>query len=70
MKVTFSQNLPVYKATVYLKLYKQVERKDLQDYITGKQTYELPLIKERIEAHLKSIKVYNEQGNLTSLGIS
>lgn len=68
MEVTFSQHLSVYKATVYLKLRKQVVRKDLQAYINGEKDYEHPLIKERIEAYLRSNKVYNEQGNLSQIG--
>jgi hypothetical protein len=67
MKITFSKELTLQKADVYLKIEKKIIRKDIQDYLNGK-TYNNPLVENRMKKYLQELKVYNDLFSLTSKG--
>lgn len=67
MKITFSKELTLQKADVYLKIEKKIVRKDIQDYLNGK-TYNNPLVENRMKKYLQELKVYNDLFSLTSKG--
>lgn len=67
MKVTLDKQIQLQSAIVYLRFEKEIKRKDIQEYLNGKQ-FENSLIKNRIREYLKNIKVYDEKFQLTALG--
>jgi hypothetical protein len=69
MKVTLDKNIQLNSAIVYLKFEKEINRKDIQDYLKGKQ-FDNRLIENRVKDYLKNIKVFDEKYQLTALGHS
>lgn len=67
MKVTLDKQIQLQSAIVYLRFEKEIKRKDIQEYLNGKQ-FENSLIENRIREYLKNIKVYDEKYQLTALG--
>ena len=67
MKVTLNKIIQLQSATVYLRFEKEIKRKDIQEYLNGKQ-FEKSLIENRIKEYLKNIKVYDEKFQLTAFG--
>ena len=67
MKVTLDKKIQLQSAIVYLRFEKEVERKDIQEYLSVKRFYN-PLIENRIKEYLKNIKVFDEKYQLTALG--
>jgi len=67
MKVTLNKNIQLNSVNVYLRFEKEVIRKDIQDYLNGKQ-FENLLVENRVKEYLKNIKIYDEKFQLTSLG--
>jgi hypothetical protein len=66
MKVTLNKNIKLNSAQVYLRFQKEELRKDVQEYLNGRQ-FE-PFIENRIKDYLKNIGVFDEQYQLTKLG--
>jgi len=66
MKVTLNKNIKLNSAQVYLRFQKEELRKDVQEYLNGKE-FE-PFIENRIKDYLKNIGVFDEQYQLTKLG--
>jgi hypothetical protein len=69
MKVTLDKNIQLNSAIVYLRFEKEIHRKDIQDYLRGKQ-FDNRLIENRVKEYLKNIKVFDEKYQLTALGNS
>jgi len=67
MKVILNKEIELHKAIVYLRLIRTIERKDIQEYLKGKR-FDNPLIENRVKEYLKSIGVFDEKYQLTSLG--
>jgi hypothetical protein len=67
MKVILDKQIQLQSAIVYLRLEKEIKRKDIQDYLNGKR-FENSLIENRIKEYLKNIKIYDEKYQLTALG--
>jgi hypothetical protein len=67
MKVILNKEVKLYKAIVYLRLIRTIERKDIQEYLKGKR-FDYPLIEIRVKEYLKSIGVFDEKYQLTYLG--
>lgn len=67
MKVTLTKNILLHSAQAYLRFQKEVERKDIQEYLNGKKRFE-QLIENRIKDYLKNIGVFDEKYQLTRLG--
>jgi len=67
MKVDLKKKLILKSATVYLKLQREIERKDIQDYLQDKKSFKNnPIIENRVREYLKSIGIYNEHYDLTT----
>ena len=66
MKITLNKTVTLNVATVYMKIKKDVNRTDIQEYLNGKR-FEEP-INRRINEYLKEIKIYDSTYQLTSLG--
>lgn len=66
MKVILNKNIKLNSAQVYLRFQKEELRKDVQEYLNGKQ-FE-PFIENRIKDYLKNIGVFDEKYQLTKLG--
>ncbi|MEZ4935960.1 MAG: hypothetical protein R2799_00040 [Crocinitomicaceae bacterium] len=69
MKVTLDKNIQLHTAIVYLRFEKELCRKDIQEYLKGKQ-FDNSLIENRVKDYLKNIKVFDEKYQLTALGNS
>jgi hypothetical protein len=67
MKVTLDKQIQLRSSIVYLRFEKEVNRKDIQEYLNGKR-FENSLIENRIKEYLKNIKVFDEKYQLTRLG--
>lgn len=67
MKVILEKNIQLNSAIVYLKFEKEINRKDIQEYLKGKQ-FNNSLIENRVKDYLKNIKVFDEKYQLTALG--
>lgn len=69
MKVTLDKNIELNSAYVYLRFEKEIDRKDIQEYLKGK-SFENSLIENRVKDYLKNIKVFDEKLQITPLGQS
>ncbi|GHU75087.1 hypothetical protein FACS189461_0660 [Spirochaetia bacterium] len=67
MKITLTCKIPLKTATVYLKLRRYTERKDIQDYLNGKQI-DNPRVANGIRNYLAKIQLFDQQGHLTREG--
>jgi len=67
MKVTLDKQIQLHSAIVYLRFEKEIQRKDIQEYLNGKR-FENSLIENRVKDYLRNIKVYDEKYQLTALG--
>ena len=67
MKITLTKQITLYSATVYMKIKKDVLRKDIQEYLNGKR-FENHLVNNRINNYLKEIHIYDNNSYLTMLG--
>lgn len=67
MKITLNKSIQLHSATVYMRIKKNVERADIQEYLNGKR-FDNTLINQRINKYLTEIRVYDEENQLTSLG--
>ena len=67
MKITLTKQITLYSATVYMKIKKDVLRKDIQEYLNGKR-FENHLVNNRINNYLKEIRIYDDYDSLTKLG--
>ena len=67
MKITFTKQITLHSATVYMKIKKDVLRKDIQEYLNGKR-FENHLVNNRINNYLKEIRIYDDYDSLTKLG--
>ncbi len=65
MKVKLTKTIELSSAQAYLRLQKEEERKDIQEYLNGKKRFEL-LIENRIKDYLKNIGVFDEHYQLTN----
>lgn len=68
MKIIFSKDIYLNCAEAYLRIKKQVERKDIQEYLNGK-TISNQLIEDRIREYLKNKRILAQDGSLTPIGI-
>ncbi|MEZ4776103.1 MAG: hypothetical protein R3D00_23220 [Bacteroidia bacterium] len=69
MKATLDKQIELRSAIVYLRFEKEIHRKDIQEYLKGKQ-FDKPLIENRVKDYLKNIKLFDEKHQLTALGHS
>jgi hypothetical protein len=67
MKVTLTKEIKLQSATVYLKLEREVERKDIQEYLCGK-TFPNEVVERRVKDYLKNVHIFDELYHLTSDG--
>lgn len=67
MKVTLSKKVILRTAVTYMKIKKDVERSDIQEYLNGRR-FENSLINRRINEYLKEINIFDEYVQLTNLG--
>ena len=67
MKVTLSKKVKLRTAVTYMKIKKDVERSDIQEYLNGRR-FDTDIINRRINEYLKEIKIFDEDGRLTDLG--
>lgn len=67
MKAILKKQIHLHSVIVYLKIQRDVERKDIQEYLNGKH-FSNVLIERRVKEYLKNIKVYDEKYQLTELG--
>jgi hypothetical protein len=67
MKVTLDKNIQLNSAIVYLRFEKEINRKDIQEYLKGKQ-FDNHLIENRVKDYLKNIKIFDEKYQITALG--
>jgi hypothetical protein len=70
MTVTLTKPIVLHSAIAYLSLVREVERKDIQEYLSGHKKFESTVIDGRVREYLKEIKIYDEQYHLTSYGNS
>lgn len=68
MKIIFNKDIHLNCAEAYLRIKKQVERKDIQEYLNGK-IIKNQLIDDRIQEYLKSKHILAQDGSLTPVGI-
>lgn len=66
MKITLTKQITLYSATVYMKIKKDVLRRDIQEYLNGKRFHD-PRLNNRIDHYLSEIEVY-ENNSLTEVG--
>lgn len=67
MKLTLTKQITLYSATVYMKITKDVLRKDIKEYLNGKR-FDNNLLNNRINNYLKEIHIYDDNSYLTKLG--
>ncbi len=67
MKITLTKPITLHAATVYMKITKDVLRKDIQEYLNGKR-FDNNLLNNRINDYLKEIHIYDNNDSLTKLG--
>lgn len=66
MKITLTKQITLYSATVYMKITKDVLRKDIQEYLNGKR-FDNNLLNNRINNYLKEIHIYDDYDKINSL---
>lgn len=69
MTVTLTKDITLHSAITYLSLKREVEGKDIQEYVSGKK-FNNGIIEKRVRDYLKDIKIYDEQYHLTQYGKS
>lgn len=67
MKVTLTKDIELRSAQVYLRFQKKEDRKDIQEYLSGKKQFD-SLIEIRIKDYLKNIGIFDENHQLTKYG--
>lgn len=69
MKVVLDKQIELQTAIVYLRLEREMPRRDIQEYLNGKR-FNDSLIENRVRDYLKNIRVFDEKYQLTALGNS
>ncbi|WGU71287.1 hypothetical protein QIU18_05285 [Capnocytophaga canimorsus] len=67
MKIIFNKYIHLNCAEAYLRIKKQVERKDIQEYLNGK-IIKNQFIEDRIREYLKNKRILEQDGSPTLIG--
>jgi hypothetical protein len=68
MTVTLNKRLILKSALAYLEIEKETERKDIQDYLLGKNKFHNLIVEVRVKKYLREIKIYDDNYHLTPYG--
>ena len=68
MKITLNKAVQLNSAIVYMKIEKDVQRKDIQEYLQGKRFADR-LVNNRIDEYLIEIGIFNMEKELTPKGV-
>jgi hypothetical protein len=67
MKATFTKKIQIKSATAYLVFEKEQERRDIQDFLNGKE-FEDEIINNRVKEYLRNLRIIDENDISTQKG--